>query len=327
MENIKNEKTTNCFVCKSIVHLMCIGISVTSEEVLWDKHIKIVCDQCLLREFSPDPKRKTTQRNSAKSLQSTVTSHSQPITNFTTPTQRITSQNNQQITEILQSIQRTVIENNKNLTEIKNNMDISGKNINEIKKTNITFADIIKSQQKEIPMNLRNQAATLSNKLATPKRTKITRESDLLSGTNASDELGNAVVIKTTTKYQQLPKAIYVSRLQTSVDVNKMSSYISKQLPDIKKEDFSLRLLVKADQKLEDLNFVSFRLSCTNELYDLLSKPDFWPKHVFIGEFITRNKSNEAANIATPTQIQSKSTVNTPSNFSNSQPKQNLPSM
>lgn len=328
MENVKKDRTTNCFVCKSIVHLMCIGIDVTKDACLWSKHIKIICNQCLISEFSPDAKRK--QRTSVKNSQ--LNSHQQAISNFInspiTSHTKTPFQQNQGNNEILQTIQNIVTQNNKALTEIKSKMDVSGKNINEIKEANISFADIMKSQQKDHSSKFQNRIRTLSSKLTpiVPKRTKVIRETELSSGTNSIDnhDLGDKVKINPTKKYQQLPKAIYVSRLQPSVNVEKMSAFICKQLPNIKTEDFSLRLLVKADQKLDELNFVSFRLSCTDELYEILYKPEFWPQHVLIGEFISKNIQKEAVNIITSPSINHHSpAIKTSQNFLNSQTNQN----
>lgn len=52
--------------------------------------------------------------------------------------------------------------------------------------------------------------------------------------------------------------------------------------------DIDLRLLVKKDQNLEDLTFISYRLLCTEIIYQQLMESSFWPSHVFIGEFVDK---------------------------------------
>lgn len=47
-------------------------------------------------------------------------------------------------------------------------------------------------------------------------------------------------------------------------------------------------MLVKKDQKLEDLTFISYRILCTENLYERLINSSFWPSHVFIGDFVER---------------------------------------
>lgn len=307
LENVKKEKTINCFTCNSIVHLMCIGINVDAVQLLWNKHMKIICESCLSRTFSPPSKRKQTKNNSNSpsitsylSTKNTKQNEKTPNENNTIIEQMDWQNTNVNNNEILSSIQRCVNDNNKQLKEIKNSIN----NLNSNKPQNTpSFRDILKSQTKSAavssahPMYFRNRiASTSSNTSHSPKINRI-KHNNLISGTNSNinGDLGDAVIIKQkTTKNQRFEKSIYVSRLHPSVDVDKMSSYVINNSTNLKKDDFSLHLLVKRDQRLDDLNFISFRLSCNTDLYESLIKPEFWPSHVLIGDFIIRDKSNQS---------------------------------
>lgn len=67
-----------------------------------------------------------------------------------------------------------------------------------------------------------------------------------------------------------------------------ISDYINEKIPHIAADDFAVRLLVKKDQQLDKLTFVSFRILCTDILYNKLKDPDFWPLGIRIGDFIEK---------------------------------------
>lgn len=82
----------------------------------------------------------------------------------------------------------------------------------------------------------------------------------------------------TRTKYLIEPMATY------NIDTSTWGEWNSPQ--DGRKEGRK----VKKGQNLEQLTFVSYRLSCTEELYSKFMESSFWPKHVMIGEFIVRER-------------------------------------
>lgn len=90
-----------------------------------------------------------------------------------------------------------------------------------------------------------------------------------------------------------MAKSIYVSRLKNDVTVDKITSYICGKISDAKLEDFALNMLVKKDQAIDQLSFISFRLRCTPEYFTVFNESSFWPKHVMIGEFIEMKMNPE----------------------------------
>lgn len=83
-------------------------------------------------------------------------------------------------------------------------------------------------------------------------------------------------------------KSIYVSRMSTEVSCEKIVNYIKKQVPDVDEKNFKVHMLVKKDQSLEKLTYISFRVACVDSFYDKLCDPSFWPSHVLVGEFVER---------------------------------------
>lgn len=120
---------------------------------------------------------------------------------------------------------------------------------------------------------------------------KIFKDRKLECGTNESNDnnLGSPVKFtrpKRISPYAHLSKSIYVSRLKNDVTIDKITGFISGKIPGVKLEDFALNMLVKKDQALDQLSFISFRLRCTPEYYVKFKDASFWPKHVMIGDFI-----------------------------------------
>lgn len=127
----------------------------------------------------------------------------------------------------------------------------------------------------------------------TPKRNFKDRV--LHCGTNEANDnsLGSPVNLtrpKRISPFAHMTKSIYISRLKNDVTVDKITSYICGKISDAKLEDFALNMLVKKDQAIDQLSFISFRLRCTPEYFAVFSESSFWPKHVMIGEFIETKK-------------------------------------
>lgn len=90
-------------------------------------------------------------------------------------------------------------------------------------------------------------------------------------------------------------KSIYVSRVATDVSCNQIIDFIKQYIPEIDEQNFKVHKLVKKDQQLEKLSFVSFRVACAESYYAKLSDTSFWPSHVLIGEFVERPRKPKMA--------------------------------
>lgn len=141
---------------------------------------------------------------------------------------------------------------------------------------------------------------------------------------NVDHGLGDSVSVtksKRTSPYAHLVKSIYISRLQPTVTIEKITDYVKKKMPELKDNDISLRMLVKKDQPLDELTYISYRLACTEEHYSKFMDSEFWPAHVMIGEFIERERkqANVGDFMATPSKMH-QSTPAAPKNVNEKTP-------
>lgn len=67
-----------------------------------------------------------------------------------------------------------------------------------------------------------------------------------------------------------------------------MFEFIKRKIPTLNENEVKIHLLVKKNQSIEKLTFVSFRVACYDQLYGKLIEPSFWPRNVMIGEFVER---------------------------------------
>lgn len=189
-----------------------------------------------------------------------------------------------------------------------------------------------------------NNNVKASTKVA-PEKKKISankyKSCPLTSGTDTGTEhnLGAPVVIperrKLTKRIEsngKLParpkfkKSVYISRLEPSITVDGLKMFLGARMPDLNESDLDIRMLVKREQELSELSFISFCISCTDDLFSTLNSPSFWPAHIKMREFIHEprkprdNKTSKAATDGNSTSASIKSTP-TIANANEDQPK------
>lgn len=91
----------------------------------------------------------------------------------------------------------------------------------------------------------------------------------------------------------RLNKSIRVAGLHPSVTVEKLTEYIAQNTPITEKSKFHCRLLVKKEQDLEMLSFVSFKVDVAAEDFTTLMNLEHWPDYVSIREFIRVEKPKQ----------------------------------
>lgn len=308
--NIQPDCTTNCGKCDAIVHLMCIGIVRKTKDVIFHPSIKVFCQKC-----SPiDPK--FTPSSSLSTPKSIIKTSSFPakaqpkITEFTMPTKI------DELFTLLQDVRKTVVDTNKKVSSQFEASKSYSEVLKEIKEVTVnTDKRLVVNEQKALSYSAvvgRNNA--LTNKMSsfpqltdrTPKRKRVENSPPpkslfkgraLITGTNTNVDhgLGDVVlankpkrVSPSPSPYAHLKKSVYISRLQPTVTAEKISAFIKSKMPLLSDNDISLRMLVKKDQPVNELTFISYRLSCTEENYEKFMDSSFWPSHIMIGEFIER---------------------------------------
>lgn len=195
-----------------------------------------------------------------------------------------------------------------------------------------------------------NNNVKASTKVA-PEKKKVSvnkyKSCPLTSGTDTGTEhnLGAPVVIperrkstRHTGSSEKMParpkfkKSVYVSRLEPSVTVDGMKMFLNARIPELNDSDLDIRMLVKREQDLSELTFVSFCISCTDDLFLKLNSPSFWPAHIQMREFVheaRKPRDNNVSNAAidknsTSAPIESTSAT---TNASNDQTKNLEPSL
>lgn len=156
-----------------------------------------------------------------------------------------------------------------------------------------------------------SKAVTKSNPVANKYKS-----CPLISGTNEviSQHIGKEVTItkrkrknSTTTAIDARPKlskAVYVTRFQPGVTVDGVMMYLNSQIPDLVENKVAIRMLVKKDQDVNELQFISFRISCTEDLFPKLSEPAFWPSYIKMREFVFEPKKPRVDPPSEPTKVE-----------------------
>lgn len=126
----------------------------------------------------------------------------------------------------------------------------------------------------------------------------------LISGTSetTSEHLGKEVVITKRSRQRssdpttiasttpKLSKALYVTRFEPTVTAEGLLSFLHARVEDLDENKITIRMLVKRDQDLSELSFISFRILCTEDLFAKLNVPEFWPSYIKLREFVFEQK-------------------------------------
>lgn len=309
--NIQPDSTTNCGKCDAIIHLMCIGIIRKTKDVLFHPSIRIFCQKCSRVDPKATPAAPATPKNSSLIKASSLSQGPkvQPkITDFTMPTKI------EELFALLQDVRHTVVDTNKKvsshfeasksysdvLKEIRDATISTDKRLNSNVSNALSYSAVASqnnafSKNPSLFPHLTNRTPKRKREENTPPPKSLFKGRTLVSGTSTNANHGLGDVVPTTrakrvspSPYAHLKRSIYISRLQPSVTAEKITDYIKTKMPSLSENDISLRMLVKKDQRVDDLTFISYRLSCTEEHYAQFMDTSFWPAHVLIGEFIEK---------------------------------------
>lgn len=114
-----------------------------------------------------------------------------------------------------------------------------------------------------------------------------------------------------------IPKAnmrqLFVSRLHPSTTVDDIINYLLESKIIKEGNEVQCTKLVALNRNIEELVFVSFKLSVTDDLFTIVNDPKIWPQTVAIREFVNRPRQNVEVAILPCSITQSKS-------FSNEEP-------
>lgn len=306
-QNIASDLTVKCKRCKCQIHLLCYDIGVRPEEIPVARNILILCDEfledCLSQQ--PSPKRKTSQPNY---VQQTLNGSKLPPAK--TPPSKINQPSTQ---KLIESLQAELKNNTATISALKSSVDsmhgtmtktrekesaskscgVNDEDIFSIKTSLAETQNLIESIKKQSYSNvvkgLSGKSKANRKGMETPRSSR-TQESNkpkkpVVSGTS------NHVIGKPLSPMQQrkkvqrkiLEKGIWISRLHRDTSVEEMSSYVKDNLGIA--EELDIRKLVKKDRPITEYTFVSFRISCSNEVFDALMDVNKWPSYCQVREF------------------------------------------
>lgn len=86
-------------------------------------------------------------------------------------------------------------------------------------------------------------------------------------------------------------KTIVASHLSPTTTDDELQSFLKDCLGDDDFAPLKVTKMLPKDRRLEDLNFISFRISAPERLYSKLMSPDFWPIGVTIRDYAYRPKT------------------------------------
>lgn len=317
----------SCHTCKIKLHLSCADIIQTPKKIFVAKNIVFICNSCIDSGPS-SPKRKTSLSQSTLhsaggvfSLQKSISSPSL----VDRKTKKITPDEIKEIKEIKEMVKSLSVDlkqNTSTLAELKTNVGTMHETIHTnntavsslestvklVEKNAASYASVagqnnrpIKNQREKVSSNETTTTTNVNKPNAVQQTRTIDMETKLaIKGRKltagackaTSNCLGSAIKPKNAPNLKPervlLPKSIYVSRLETTVKSDDVVNHIKQQIPDLNLKHVSAHMLVVKDKSLDELTFISFRLRCTDELFDQLRSPDFWPEHVLIGDFVEK---------------------------------------
>lgn len=309
--NIHKDYIAKCGNCGDNLHLPCIGIDHKVNEVLFHRNIRVFCNDCsaLLSVGS----------NNAAVAKSIV----KPSMVFGTTDSGASSAKIDEIAAILLEVRDTTRDINKKITsdgDSSHSYAAVVKKMDELKeiaaKTQAKVDEkcfeksVVPLQANHNPFSFPPLGTPSSKRKCTSPPPSLSLPPPrkflgckLTSGTATvrNHGLGSRVELNSGNMMQsprdRLNKAIYVSRMQNDVTKEKIVCYLKSQMAELNESDISLRLLVKKDVDVRTRRFISYRLACTEALYEEFIKPSFWPDHIEIGEFFEDSRDRGSNNV------------------------------
>ena len=289
--NTKAEYTTKCSDCQSIVHLPCIGISLKTSQIN-SPNIRIICDTCIAEQTekcqtaldmslnasktapTPSKKRMTIEAiaNEVNKLRSVLEANCK---NFDTKLDTVCNQN------------AILIEKSEKKSEPSTYNP-------SLKKTSTPKASTFANKLRANLNKRQREDENISPNLQTPKSKapKVNLPKPKLDapkpkiGTKMSTKGLTVVAKPTKIEKPRYTKAVWVSRLEPETTDTDIATYITENTLIKEKSKFDVHKLVKKDQDLSTLKFVSFKIAVNQDEFDVLMDPDVWPENVMVREFL-----------------------------------------
>lgn len=211
------------------------------------------------------------------------------------------------IKQLLSEIKKATDANTMDIAEIKSLSTKTEANVKKVTEQNDKLKlSSIRSVNRGEPSTpsssyaqlLRSNLNTNYPSLQSPKRRRTETQSKKMNvpepkqGTK-SNASGLAIVTKPngkrdnpTSEKTKFEKAIWVSRMDPNMTSDEMADWVTKNTPVNDRSKLNVHKLVKKDQDLSTLKFVSFKIEMNKNEFDILYDPDSWPVGVMMREFV-----------------------------------------
>lgn len=287
----------SCYSCGSKSHLPCYDIIQKANQVFISPNIVFICDECITDKspISNTPLRPVDNAKKGTTKKDKDDQTAKALHELTSQIAKNTDQLlvlKQCVTQMDTTVQETAKKHHESyanfITTSQNGLNVPSTQPVVHGKQNVTMETVSTDTQKR---NL-DRALDAAKKLAVKNR-------HLMSGSADSSDhgLGNAEQLHARKSHSSklnrpelvsLPKSIYVLQLETCIRKENIVIHIKNRIPSVENH-FSVCCLVKQGQNLSELTFISFRVACTEQLYETMTM-SFWPSHVMIGDFIEDRK-------------------------------------
>ena len=298
--------TWHCFSCQEPMHLLCYGLVKKPEEIFLTDNIKMVCDECLANPKGiSSPKRK--QPNGSGNLvqrtigfQDAMMALSKPSNVTATPPKSTTIKQNQQLQTAIEALVQKIDSQTWTIAGLQLSVDSMNGTLKDntatiaesIKETRTTYADIAKKgvAKFETPRATKlSHTPKTSKQMHTPKSSKpsqTTKSSKPVITGTSTNKIGKPLSPPQRKRIDRPKpeKAIWISRIHRDTTEEELSDYIKCSI-GIAPTEFQVRKLVKKDRDITTYSFVSFYVACTQENFNTLINPMYWPSNSQIREF------------------------------------------
>lgn len=131
----------------------------------------------------------------------------------------------------------------------------------------------------------RNELALIDN--ASLKTVSTIRIPSPKNGTK-NVQIGKPLAIKSVKQRIENPmsKSVWVSKFHPDTTVDEINSYIIESTPLKDSTKFKCTKLVKKDQEIGKMSFVSFKIDVSPEDFAIISQPEYWPANNPVREFV-----------------------------------------
>lgn len=276
---IKSSSTVKCIGCRDPFHLQCYGIDKPSSVIFVNKNVVFLCDACLTSgTYVPSPKRKLASQTDCVVTQDINSS------NLVTPSKAVTGTTVDPLKQLQESVDRIISEvslNSNTLQVIHTKIN----NLNNTEQSSVMTTHAPRSYASVLSRNV-NGSTGRSNISVVARRDSIPSPKI----TPAIKGASSATIGKPLTPRPPPKKSIWISQLHRDTTEDDITKYVKSIVKS--SAEFTVRKLVKKDREISSYSFVSFRVTCSLELFELLMNAELWPASVNIREFEQSSNKN-----------------------------------